>query len=269
MTITKATYPVAPVTTPRKGTLLDAATVTDDFKWLDGNALFDSYNCMKFESTAAFCAPSPKTFQNSMQWVSGIRFAAYGGVMCKAIGLNQAHMLSEVERVFALGESTAVERALMSTRFVDDPTPSGDRWTAPVDVNPAGAVSVKTGIALLEGYAANSYVGVPTLHVPVSIASLVLAVDGAEYVGNTLFTKTGSKMVAGAGYDYPNTSPTGAAAAAGEKWIYATGEVIVTKSEAVVKPAMAYDTNEVYVLGERAYIAAVDCFVAAVRVTVG
>ena len=266
--VTTATYPVAPAVVPLEGTLLDAASVTDDFAWLDGNDLFESYNCMKFDQSAEFCAPNTKTFDQGATWQDGFRFAAYGGAVCKAIGLDQGRMQSEVERVFKAGESTAVERALMETRFVADADPAA-RWAAPTDITPGGgAVAPEVGIALLEGYAASVYVGAPTLHIPRSVVSILAAKNGLDKNGRSFNTKLGSKIAAGAGYDFPNNGPTGAAAASGEKWLYATGSVVIGRGPAVIRQVMATDTNDVFVLAERGYIAAVDCFTAAVRVTV-
>jgi hypothetical protein len=265
--VTQIAYPAAPPITERKATLLDTATVTDDFAWLDGRDLFDSYNAMTFQSAAAFCAPNTKTFTQTAGYQSGWRFAAYGGVLCKTVGLDQAEMKARVAEVFEAGESTAVERAMMSTRFVVS-NPAG-LWPAPTDITPvAGAVKPGVGIAMLEGYASSVYVGMPTLHIPVVIGSLILGVDGAEFNGDVLQTKLGSKVAVGAGYDYPNNGPTGAAAPTGERWLYATGEVFIGRSEVNIQQAVNYSTNEVLVLGERGYIVAVDSFAAAVRVTV-
>lgn len=266
--VTTATYPVAPTVTPKWGTLLDAATVTNDFAWLDGNDLFESYNCMKFDQSAEFCAPNSKTFDQGAVWQDGIRFAVYGGVQCKAIGLDPSNMESQVERVFHEGESTAVERALMAQRFRAD-TETTPRWDAPIDLTPAaGAVDPIVGLAILEGYASGEYVGAPTLHTPVTIASIVAAKGGLDRDGAILRTKLGSKIAAGAGYDFDNFGPTGAAAAVGEKWLYATGEVVIGRSDTIIRQMMAHEDNDVFVLAERGYIAAVDCFTAAVRVTV-
>lgn len=261
--VTTVSYPVAPPVTPLRGTLLDVASVSEDFAWLDGTDLFDSYNCMKFQADATFCAPNSKTFDQAATWQDGIKFAVYGGVACKAVGLDMAHMESEVKRVFESGESTAVERALMEKRFI-----AGTTWAAPVDVNPGGAVAPAVGVALLEGYAASEYVGVPTLHMPRSIASLMARQDALVWEGNVLHTKMGTAVAAGAGYDFPNSGPTGAAAAAGEKWLFATGGVLVGRSDSIVRQVMAHTDNDVFVLAERGYIAAVDCFTAAVRVSV-
>lgn len=260
-----ATYPIAPTVTPVKGTLLDAATVTDDFEWLDGRDLFETFNCMKFGASADFCGPNTKDFDQSAGWVDGVRFAAYGGVVCKAIGLDQQRMQSEVERVFKAGESTAVERAV-----VEQLLPNADIWNGAEDITPvSGAVSPAVGVALLEGYAGGLYVGAPTIHMPRTIASIMLAVNGLEFSGDVLHTRLGAKVAAGAGYENPSVGPDGTtAAAAGEMWLYATGEVFVGRSEAVIRQVMEQSTNDVYVLAERGYIAAAECFAAAIRVKV-
>lgn len=269
-----ATYMLQPTVTKRRGSLLDTVDVSGTgFQGQDGRDLWDSYNCMKFLSAAAFCAPNSKNFDQTAGWIDGFRFAVYGGVTCRAIGLDQDRMLTEVERAFTMGESTAVEEALMKERFrqsaVFEGGLAGDRWAAPTDITPvAGAVKPAVGISMLEGHAARNYVGAPTLHVPITIASLILGVDGAVFEGDVLQTKFGSKVVAGAGYDYPNLGPTGAAAAVGEKWLYATGAVAVAHSEPIIRQVMAHTTNDVFVLAERGYIAAVDCYAAAIRVQV-
>lgn len=268
MAMTMARYPVAPTITPRKGTLLDAATVEEGIEWLDGNDLFESYNCMSFGAAVEFCAPNPKVLDQTPNWADGILFGAYGGLKCRTVGLDINDAKQQIGRVFDAGESTAVERALMETRFAADTDPAA-RWGAATDVTPAaGAVKPAVGVAMLEGYAASVYAGAPTLHLPITVASLLAGVDGIVAEGDSLRTKVGSKVAAGAGYDYPNAGPTGAAPAVGELWLYATGEVLVQRGEMVLREAIAHEENDVYVLAERPYIASVDCFTAAIRVTV-
>jgi hypothetical protein len=92
--------------------------------------------------------------------------------------------------------------------------------------------------------------------------------DSLTVTGNTLVTQLGSKVAAGGGYDLPNNGPTGAAAAAGERWLYATGEVLVLRDDLVVLQELNRSTNDVVVLVERMYFAVVDCFAAAVKVKV-
>lgn len=272
MTMTQVRYPVAPTPTKRRGSLLDAANEDSAFTWHDGLGLYASYNCLSFGEYADFCEspPSEKDLDVQANWIDGFRFAAYGGFTCRAIGLDQTEMKAGIQRAFEAGESTAVERALMEKRFRAS---AGSAevpavWAAPVDVNSAGAVPVARGIALLEEYAANVYVGAPTLHLPISVASEILGVDGAAFDGDVLRTKFGSKIAAGAGYAYPNTSPTGTNAAAGERWLYATGEVTYARSDVVNVASMDTTNNDVVALVERGYLISVDCFTAAIRVTI-
>lgn len=269
MSLTAVRYPVAPATTPLKGTLLDLVTVDTEFAWHDGRALYDTYNCLQFQEAGEFCAPNEKDLDQVAGWTNGFRFAAYGGVTCKSVGLDFDRMRSEVERVFKSGESTAVERALMANVFAEY-TYDGDAdpaWDA-ADIVDATAYEPKVALALLEGHAADNYVGVPTIHMPRTIASLLIDGGVLHWEGSTLVTGLGSKVVAGAGYDYPNLDPAGDEADAGEKWLYATGEVFVSAGPLVNIQEMERTTNEVFVLAERPYIVAVDCYKAAIAATV-
>lgn len=271
MTMTRVEMIGRPTLIKRKGTLLDTATEVPQFTWSDGVALYDSYNCLKFGARAEFCAPTTKDLDQQAGWIDGFRFAAYGGVTCKAIGLDQDEMKAEVERVFTINETQAVERALMGIRFQESDG-TGDfpgQWDAPVDITPgSGAVAPAKGIALLEEYGGAMYAGAPTLHVPVSVASLILGVNGAEFEGEVLRTKFGSKMAAGVGYSVPSTGPDGTNAPAGERWLYVTGEVQYARSDKITVVSMETTTNDVVALAERGYIVSVDCFAAAIRVTI-
>jgi hypothetical protein len=254
------------------GTLLDTATVTDGVAWQDGGLDFDSYHCLRFDGEPEFCAPNSKDFSQAAGWQGSFRFGAYGGVTCRSVGLDQARMQAEVAKAFESNESCAVERGFLKTRFrvATDTDANGDPlWPAPTDITPTGgAVKPAVGIALLEGYARSVYVGMPTIHIPVVIGSLLLGVQGAEFDGTLLKTRLGSKLAVGAGYDFPNTGPTGANAATGEKWLYVTGEVLVKRGPVEVRQVLNMSNNDVSVMAERIYVGAVDCFAAAVRVQV-
>lgn len=265
-----ATYPVAPRVSPLEGTLLQTATVEDGVSWLDGLDLWQSYAEMSFGQAALFCASNSKDLDNnSAQWVSGFRFAAYGGVTCKAVGLDMPVQEAAIREVFLRGESAAVERALMDVRFQAAAGDNAGRWDTPTDITPgAGAVRPAVGVALLEGYMGSVYTGAPTIHMPRVIASLLLGQTGATLDGTSIMTKLGSKIVAGVGYDYPNTGPGGADAPTGEKWLYGSGEVYIGRGPVEVRQAFTQSNNDVVVLAERAYIVAVDGPVAAVRVLV-
>lgn len=205
----------------------------------------------------------PKTFSGS-GYQDGIMFAGYAGHVCKSVGYEE-DSLDELKRVYQANESQAIERALMQQRFVVN----GTVWAAATDLTPAGgAVTAVQGLALLEGHASWNYAGVPTIHAPRSVGSLLTQGGSVLRNGDALYSVLGAKVAAGAGYEQPNTGPTGSAPAAGEKWMYASGEVVIAMSDIVAQNTMNRDTNERFSLVERMYVAAVDCYTAAVRVKV-
>lgn len=203
-----------------------------------------------------------KSFETA-SWQDGMRFAVFGGVVCKTFeGIDEAL----VRKSFENRESYGVEKAFLQTRLVDSATLN---WDAPVDLTPAGgAVKPEVGLAILEGHAATKYAGRPTIHAPRSIGSLLVSRTAAKYDGTELVSGLGSKIAAGGGYDDPNSGPTGAAPAAGEKWMYATGEVVLQRGELLIQSSLNTTTNETFVLAERTYMGAVDCYTSAVRVKV-
>lgn len=204
-----------------------------------------------------------KTFEG-LAWQDGFRFNAYAGLVCKGVGYNSSEGESEAVRVFDENESVALERALMVQRFV-----VGSSWAAPTDLTPAGgAVQPEVGLAILEGHASWNYAGVPTIHTPRSIGSLLMTRLAIESNGSAYVSKQGSLVASGGGYENPNQGPTGAAPTAGEKWMYASGGVVVARGETIVQSQMDRSTNEIFTLVERAYVAGVDCYASAVRVKV-
>jgi hypothetical protein len=206
-----------------------------------------------------------KNFEKS-SWQDGFRFSVYGGITCKGPGFDMAEAETKTKTAFLAMESVGVERALMTTRFV-----AGAGWSAPTDVTPAGgAVTPAVGLALLEGDAACKYAGSPIIHAPRQVASLLTGTLGTISIGpaGKLVTGLGTRVAAGGGYGCPNQGPTGSAPTAGEFWMFASGEVVVARSDVFTASDLDRSTNDVYVLVERTYVAVVDCYTAAVRVKV-
>jgi hypothetical protein len=209
-----------------------------------------------------------KTF-GSPSWQDGFKFATYTGVICKAVGFDREHAVAELERVFTNMESQAVAQALMTNRFVDGGTLN---WDAATDLTPAGgAVDPSVGLAILEGDAGKNYAGTPIIHSPRTVGSLLTRNGQASLNGDVLVSSLGTPIAADAGYDN-NIGPTGAAPAAGELWMYASGQVSLAASQPFSQWGLdlveAGDSNRIRILRERAYLAAVDCYTAAVRVKV-
>lgn len=270
-----------PDTTPLGSSVLDHATVVEkpDFGLRNNEGLWPSYNCLNTLHPTPIC-PDPlgegKTFDFA-GWIPGFEFALQGGVQCKAVGLDVADQRSEIERVFRLNEGKGIELALLDNRFVElAESGSTIGWDAPVDLTttgPSGILALIVALASLEGYAATVYAGVPTIHMPRAAATLLdlhlVWVDGKAY------TKNGSKVAIGGGYDTD-------AVPDGTYTLYATGEVYVERSEEIsiqsyVLPGDGSGTgsgdnglsdNTVISMVERMYRAAVDCFVAKATATV-
>lgn len=259
----------APVPTPMRGTLLDLVTPIEGITWGEPTGLYTSINCITTDAVTPMCPDNStsKTFQG-LTIVDGFRFAVYTGVTCKSVGLNWDDIEAQVRAVQARKESQAVEKGLMDYRF------SGAApfdTLAPVDLTPSGgAVKPEVGLALLEGDAAIYYSGEPTLHLPRTIASLLSGNRAAlHWEGNVLNTALGAKVAAGAGYEVGNIGPDGSTPAEGEFWLYGSGEVQLARGPLQAVPYQVNtSTNDVVLLIERVYVASVDCYTAAVRVTI-
>jgi hypothetical protein len=274
-------------------TVLDHATVKDNverFGMRNEAAMWQSYNCLDTLVPTPLCPDplvdgetrAPKEFSLA-PWVPAFSFAVYGAVQCSAVGLDVEDQKEEVKRIFLLSEGKGVEKALRENRFVarakaDTALISAvqTEWEAPEDLTPAAPVSVVVALALLEGYAASIYAGQPTIHMPRAAATLLEGQGLITFDGNKARTKNGSKVVIGGGYDDITMLSTG-------KWdMYATGEVYVEKSKVInvnayelqgepadtVPSRTPFDSNTSVALVERAYRAAVDCFVAKATATV-
>lgn len=203
--------------------------------------------------------PVSKTFAGP-SWQDGFRFSVYGGAVCKSFDTLDT---DEITNVFLANESFALEQAVMNQRM----RVNGSSWAAATDLTPAGgAVTPQQGLAILEGNASWAYAGVPTIHAPRSIGSMLGMNNQITKVGDKFFTFQGSKFASGAGYEKNNTGPSGSTPTVGEYWLYASGEVVFARGDLVTQKQMNRDTNEFFSLVERVYVGAVDCYTAAVRV---
>lgn len=273
-------------------TVLDHATVNEmsgGFGLRNEAGMWVSYNCMDTLVPVPLCGPldDPETGNRkqfaSAPWIPAFSFAVYGAVQCSMVGLDVADQKAEVERVFLLNEGKGVEKALRGNRFVaraEADTALNNlnevTWDAPEDLTPVEPVSVVVALALLEGYAASVYSGLPTIHMPRAAATILEGMGLITFDGNKARTKNGSKVAIGGGYDDEAMLRSG-------KWdLFATGEVYVEKSKQITvngyefqgeaadaNPSRTpFDSNTSVALVERAYRAAVDCFVAKATATV-
>lgn len=266
---------------PLKSTLLDHTGVVqlDSFGLRNNEGLWPSYNCLDTNIPAAYC---PEEFAASKQfsraeWQPGMEFGVYAGTQCSAVGLDMADQERETYRVFERNASKGVEQAILANRFVvrevESDDPQNIAWAGPVLLTPAQPVSPQVALAIAEGYAAATYAGVPTLHMPRAMASLLN--ERIVWEGDLAYTRSGSKVAIGGGYDAPGVPDN--------TWdIYVTGEVYVERSSEVTyhqhvipgdgsgvgSDENGLEPNTVITLAERLYRVAIDCMVAKVTATV-
>lgn len=200
-----------------------------------------------------------KTFSAPV-YQNGILFGVYGGVTCKAPGFSFEQARPDITAAYEAKETVGVEAALMAQSFATSSCP---------DLTPTGgAVEPEVGLGILEGDAAVHYAGIPTIHSPRSITTLLFARFAMQAIAGKFYSWQGAKVASGGGYIAANKGPTGSAPAAGEMWMYATGEVVVERGPLQQVESIDRSTNDQYVLLERFYQAAFDCYISAVRVKV-
>lgn len=162
-----------------------------------------------------------KTFDETSLVESTDPFAVYKGVECVDLHDDDSGW---AQRGLELTEHIAVEQQVMAELL------AGATDITPV---PGTAVSVRHGIALLEGIAAANYGGVPVLHMARSTTTIGLAEEALHFtLDHTILTKQGALVANGGGYE-GNLSPAGVPAAAGEAWMYVTGAVTVVRGPVI------------------------------------
>lgn len=190
-----------------------------------------------------------KAFSDST-FTIGDPFAVYDGRICP--GRNEDELKASARNRLAVTEQRQVEQ--MFWRGPNNPQLSDPS----VPILTAAAVSPLMGVAALEGYLADHYLGTGLIHAPRYTAGLFqreqqIAWDLSSAV---LRTTLGTGWVFGAGY--PRVGPDGTTPPAGQSWIYATGAMVVRRSP-IVNLATRDRTGCVTGLAERYVVLAVQC----------
>lgn len=214
MTIIRGANITRPATTAPKSTLLDrakVATVSGAFGLQnDAGGIWPSYNAGLHVVMHDFCEPDDKDFSAPVQ-ATGFTFALQMGWQCKAVGLDTADLNAEAIRVFEAMESKGVETALYE-RLVN-----GDL----MDEALGTGLTFEQALAALEGSAAATYAGLPTILVSQFGATMLN--DRIVWEGDKAYTRSGAKVAIARGFDEEKPS--------GTTQMLATGEIYVEKAE--------------------------------------
>jgi hypothetical protein len=227
--------------------------------------------------------PSPKTDVVDLTYRGATPFTAYAKFDCSLAGMDEA--LKIASDALAQSESWQVERAFW-TGIADDTAVVFPHLAANAEVldaqsielqSPASivvtgaAIDVATGLGLLEAALADCYNGVGVIHVPVKLLPTLQAHSLVVAQSGKLRTLNGNLVSVGGGY--PGTSPSGAAPATGEAWMYATGAVFMYRSEVKIPAdkisSVNRTTNTREMIAERTYVLGWDCCHHAVLVDLG
>lgn len=264
-----------------------------------GGLLYDPYGCGSADLYAVECAYPPKNFDPNSPEIKVLPFVVYATLNCGPRGYPAAYMTSKTEQRLFSSEQHAVENAFMTGAagarpFILD---AAGPYGAPVDVG--GGLkfgNIVDAVAALENHAYNAvpYGHHATLHAKPGVAAYAaeahLIQTAAEYgpvwgvpgvtVGElgdgevlrtdpVLRTPLGTKWVFGGGYT--GEGPAGVAPAAGETYVWITGNVSLWRAPKWTPPDVAeFDRslNQWNMLVERPWLATFDCFAAYAKVDI-
>lgn len=144
-------------------------------------------------------------------------------------GYRAQEVTDRLRRVAEATESYAIARELWTGELAQAAgSPNGYLGRAPTIVS-ATAVAPRVGLGLLEEAIGDALMG-QQAYLHASRATLPLLDLHLTKVGNLLFTKIDNAFVADAGYSGGH-APDGETDAAGVAWVYATGPVVVRRSD--------------------------------------
>src|SRR5262245_41209948 len=170
------------------------------------------------------------------------------------------------------GRQTMVYRPLAAaSQIVDESTII--LQTAAQMVSGNAVYDIVEGLGRLEGQLAACYDGQGVIHVPVALASTLIAWNLVEPRNGQMVTTTvGNIVIFGGGYTGTAPSAPLDPSPATTQWIYATGAMFIYRSTATVFPIRdSFDRaeNTVKAIAERTYVLGWDCCHYAVQVSMG
>lgn len=203
-------------------------------------------------------------------------FIVYGGFQCSPVGrpVNEAFEIArqrlltweqhEVERILWTGQS-ANGQVNPSFAFGNP-----DCDILPEIIQPGQSLSPTAALAVLEAALADVVPCGGVIHAPYGFASFLAADRLIERVGDKWYTTTGFPIIFGAGY--PGTGPGGVLPTPGATWLFATGPLVVVRSNVIMTPEEAKDginrnINNIEVRAERFYSVGFSCGLFAVEAT--
>jgi hypothetical protein len=191
-----------------------------------------------------------KTFVAGLTEVGGKPFVIFEGLSCLALTVAEAR--TRAENRLALHEQFWVESQVDATVLRQDATV----------LNGGTAVGLSVGIGLLEDAIADQYGGIGTIHAARELAAPFTHAQIVQRDGSRMRSPLDNLYAFGAGYT--TTGPDGTAAPDGQAWVYATGPVLLWRSEVQILEQFDQRKNVRLAIAERSYAVTADCLRVAV-----
>lgn len=259
----------APPGIPRPWSLLTTATVLPMTDAHAGNGVeWQPGVCEPADAWEVTCEQGGEKDQHSWDGpvVEAEPFVVYGRAKCGVMaGATLEQARAKARANLLRGEAYTVERTFMEGTFGQSPS-----LQDATDVSPAaGTLNPVGAMATLEAWLSETYLGVGVIHVPPAMVPYLCRYGLLERRGEQWVTcGLGTRVAIGAGYT-ANIGPDGTEAPAGEAWLYATGQVVIYRSDVMVSPddqwGVNHRTNDVDVIAERVYALGYECSAVAVR----
>jgi hypothetical protein len=268
-------------TNPSKNGLLSVVTPStpQDIHWAISGIQWEDDLCG--DGTETFienCPPASgftKPSERNLDFCAADPFVAIGSFDCSPIGRPADQAFETARRRLLAWEGRQVENTLwtgLSSNGVVNPsfaTGNDECGITPEDLNSGGAVDASTAVSLIEAAFSDTIACGGLIHVPSSVAPYLRAHRQFIETDGGLYTASGAQFVIGTGY--PGTGPANAAVASGEAWIFATGPMMVARSNVMMVPETVAEgvnrlINNITVRAERYYAVGYSCALFAVRV---
>ena len=193
-----------------------------DRRWVLG-AEWETEPCDTVATNVYDCAPTtlevPTESNGSGPVGEASSFNIVSVVKCSPVGFSPDTANDRALSTLLRGEERAVERALWSGTVDLSPVLTGADTVAV----PAGTYDLAEGLSQLEWAVAQSG-SLGIIHVGTALGSLLASARMIEAKGTQMFTRLGTPVVVGAGYDQGATYPTTFTAVA-------TGPAVAYRSE--------------------------------------
>lgn len=261
---------------PNRYGLLTVAkpTTPEDGHW-EGGITWNDDLCSGIHSTTEYCPIpvsgfTPKILDRDFQSCCADPFTIYASFDCPPIGHTASDAFSTAKKRLLIREEREVEKVFWTGIAEDgaNVNPSlafgnSECGSAPIDLTSAGGpVGVIASMAVLESALGDCAPGTGVVHANFGLASFLAANSLITKSDDQWYSVTGQRLAIGAGY--PGTGPGGIAATAGTTWIFATGPLVIYRSEVFLTPerfadAMDAKINSVQVYAERTYAVGWSC----------